>query len=263
MMAGICSASPATDAAPMTKDLLWRGMLAGILAALLATLFARAIAEPQVDRAIAFEASHEENAGGHRHGDDHAVEGPEPVSRDTQKGAGLLTAMLLYGAAIGGIFALLFAFAYGRVARVGPRTLSAGFAILAFLVVAVIPALKYPPNPPAVGQPETIQLRTIAYFGMLAVSIIAAIIAFRVRQALAARLGGFDAVLAACGAYIAIVLLAQAPLPRIDEVPADFPADVLWNFRIAALGIQALLWTTIGVSFGIMAERRIRRAAAE
>jgi predicted cobalt transporter CbtA len=243
----------------MAKDLLWRGMLAGILAALLATLFARGIAEPQVDRAIAFEETHETHAHDHHRGDD--GEAAEVVSRDTQKGAGLLTAMTLYGAAIGGIFSLLFAYSYGRLARIGPRGLAAALAIIAFIVVAVVPALKYPPNPPAVGQPDTIQMRTAAYFAMLAASIVAAALAFRVRTILSARLGAFDSMLAAIASFVAIIAIAQALLPHIDEVPADFPAQVLWKFRLASLGIQGLLWLTIGLSFGWMADRLIRRSA--
>jgi len=244
----------------MAKDLLWRGMLAGILAALLATLFARGIAEPQVDRAIAFEESHEAHGHDHHHGDE--SEDAAPVSRDTQKGAGLLTAMTLYGAAVGGMFSLLFAFAYGRLARIGPRSLAATLAILAFLVIAVVPALKYPPNPPAVGQAETIQLRTAAYFAMLAASLVATALAVRIRAILAARLGAFDATIAAIASFVVIVAIVQALLPRIDEVPADFPAQLLWQFRLASLGIQGLLWATIGLAFGWMADRLIRRRTA-
>jgi predicted cobalt transporter CbtA len=244
----------------MTKDLLWRGMLAGILAALLATLFARAVAEPQVDHAISFEATHEAHHA--MHGHEEASEEVEIFSRATQKGAGLLTAMTLYGAAIGGIFSLLFAYAYGRLAKVGPKTLAAAMAMLAFLVIAVVPALKYPPNPPAVGQPDTIQIRTAAYFAMLVVSVVATVVAFRVKAMLNQRLGGFDAALAGIATFLVVIVLAQALLPSFDEVPADFPAALLWHFRVSALAIQALLWTTIGLSFGLMAERRIRGSRA-
>jgi len=259
MTGGIFSDFPATRDGLMTRDLLWRGMLAGILAALLATLFARVVAEPQVDRAIAFESSHEAHQAGHGHddGDD-----AEPVSRDMQKGLGLLTAMTLYGSAIGGMFSLLFAYAYGRLARIGPRTLAVSLAILAFIVIALVPALKYPPNPPAVGQPDTIQVRTATYFAMLAASVVAAIAAFRIRSILAGHIRQFDAAIAAIASYIAIIAIAQFLLPHIDEVPADFPAQLLWKFRVASLGIQAILWSSIGLGFGWMADRVIRRTAA-
>lgn len=249
----------------MTRDLLWRGMLAGILAALLATLFARAFAEPQVDLAIAFEASHKAPEAHH----DHQMPGmtapaadegeDELVSRTTQKGLGLATALLLYGAAVGGIFSLVFAYGYGRIARMGPRSFAILLGTLAFVAVALIPAIKYPATPPAVGQHETVALRTMAYFGMIGASLIAMIIAVRVRSILAERFEGFDALIGATIAYLTIVGISQFGLPPINEVPADFPAVLLWNFRIASLGTQIVLWVTLSLTFGYMAQRRLQR----
>lgn len=226
----------------MTGKLLWRGMLAGIIAALLATLFARAFAEPQIDLAIAYEAAH----AAHHAGADEV----ELVSRETQKGFGLLTALALYGAAVGGIFALTFAYGYGRIAQIGPRSLALVMAALAFVLIVVVPGIKYPQTPPAVGQHETVGLRTAAYFAMIALSVCAALIAGRLRTVLVRSLRGFDAGLLAVTGYVAVVALGALLLPAIDEVPADFPAGLLWNFRLASLGSQLLLWMTIGILFG-------------
>jgi predicted cobalt transporter CbtA len=243
----------------MTKDLLWRGMLAGVLAALLATLFARVYAEPLVDRAIAFEESHEAHDAhgmGHGHDDDAPV-----VSRATQRGAGLATAVVLYGAAVGGVFSLIFAYCYGRIGRIGPRTLALVIAALGFLIVVIVPGLKYPPNPPAVGNGATIELRTAAYFGMIALSIVALILASRVRLALHARIGAFNALVVAAAVYLVAILVAQIGLPVIDEMPADFSASLLWNYRVAAIGIQLILWVVLGLGFGWLAERRLKAGA--
>ncbi len=243
----------------MTPRLLWRGMLAGVLAAVLAFLFARAFAEPQVDLAIAYEAAHEQAEMAVMPGmTAHAPE-PELVSRNIQKGLGLLTAVTLYGAAVGGIFALVFAYAYGRLSRLGPRSLALLLAGLAFLVIALVPALKYPPTPPAVGRHETVALRTEAFFLMIGLSVLAAVLALRLARRLVARLGALNAGLVAVGAYVVLIAVAQMFLPKINEVPADFPATVLWNFRVASLGMQALLWGTIGLVFGALAKRVIQR----
>ncbi|MCI4591724.1 CbtA family protein [Sphingobium sp. BYY-5] len=235
----------------MTKDLLWRGMLAGILAALLSTLCARVIAEPQVDLAIAYEASHaaHDMGGGEE----------ELVSRATQKGAGLLTALTLYGAAVGGIFSLVFAYGYGRIGRMGPRSFALLLAGLAFLLVVIVPAIKYPQTPPAVGRHETVGVRTAAYFAMIVLSLGAAVIAGRLRMALSRSWRRIDAVLLAIGAYLLLVMLGQYLLPTIDEVPEHFPASLLWNFRVAAMATQLVLWATIGVAFGLSAERLLQR----
>ena len=116
----------------MTRDLLVRGMLAGLAAAVLAALFARLVGEPQVDLAIGFEAAHERMA--------HMAEEPELVSRAVQRGLGLFTAVILYGSAIGGIFSLVFAATYGRLGRIGPRSLSLLLAGAGFLAVTLAPA---------------------------------------------------------------------------------------------------------------------------
>ncbi len=240
----------------MTGQLLWRGMLAGILAALLATLCARAIAEPQIDLAIGYEASHA------AHASDPGEEEEAPlVSRATQKGAGLLTALALYGAAVGGLFSLVFAYGYGRFGRIGPRGFALLLAGLAFLLIVVVPALKYPQTPPAVGRHETVGLRTAAYFGMILLSVGAAVMAARWRVALLQARGALDASLLAGAAWLLMVLLGQSLLPTIDEVPSDFPATLLWQFRVTAIATQALLWAVIGIGFGLLAERLFARSA--
>lgn len=235
----------------MTRDLLVRGMLAGLLAAVLATIFARLTGEPQVDLAIGFEAAR-----------DHAIgmaEDPELVSRAVQRGLGLFTAIALYGAAVGGIFALVFAAAYGRLGQVGPRTLALLLALGAAIAIGLVPALKYPPNPPAVGLHETIQLRTATYFLLTGLSLAGLALGVMVGRWAASKAGAFNGVLAAAAVYVVFVAGAGFALPTIDEVPAAFPAAILWKFRVAALGVQLVLWLTVGVAFGWLADRRLRR----
>ncbi len=239
----------------MTRNLLIRGMLAGVIAAVLAALFARLVAEPQVDLAIAFEAAHN---SAH-----HAMAGPaqevELVSRATQKSWGLFTAVILYGAALGGIFSLIFAVAYGRLSRLGPRSLALLLAIGAFIAIALVPALKYPPTPPAVGQHETVAFRTIAYFAMIGLSIAGLVFAIHIGRGIARQSGGLNGALASAGLYVLLIALVQVALPTVNEVPRDYPAVLLWNFRVASLGMQAILWATIGIVFGWQAERLLSR----
>lgn len=238
-------------------------MLAGVIAALFAFAFARVFAEPQVDLAIAYEASHEQAAMAHMaHAAPPSAPEPELVSRETQKGLGLLTAVALYGAAVGGVFALVFAYAYGRWARLSPRGLALVLAGAGFLVIALVPDLKYPPTPPAVGQHETVALRTAAFFLMIALSVIAALAALNLGRKLLTRLGALNAGFAASGVYVVLISAAQAMLPEINEVPGDFPAVVLWNFRVASIGMQAILWLSIGLGFGVLAKRVLVRGQA-
>jgi len=123
------------------RRLLIRGMLVGAAAGLLAFGFGWLFGEGAIDAAIAFESAH-------------AIPGvaaPEPVSRAVQSTLGLGVAVVVYGAALGGIFALLFALVHGRVIRAGARATSATLAAVGFVTVFLVPFLKYPANPPAVG----------------------------------------------------------------------------------------------------------------
>lgn len=231
----------------MVGKLLVRGMLAGIVAGLLTFAFARIVGEPQVDQAISFE----EKAAAAR-GD--APE-PEIVSRETQAGLGLLTGVVTYGAAFGGLFSLVFAYAYGRAGALSVRALSAWLALGAFIALVIVPNIKYPANPPSVGDPETIGTRTGLFFLMIAISLATMVFSLKVRRRAAAKLGAWNGSIVGVVVFVAIIAAVQLSMPVINEVPAAFPAVLLWKFRIAAIGMQVIMWTTIGLLFGAMVER--------
>jgi len=239
----------------MVGSLLVRGMLAGLLAGLLAFGVARILGEPPVDLAIAFEEqAHKAAHPGHEHQDE-----PELVSREMQRGLGLFTGVVVYATAFGGLFALVFAFAYGRIGNLSPRATSALLAAAAFVVLVIVPDIKYPPNPPAIGESETIGLRTALFVGMIAASIVAMLIALAIGRSLVARLGVWNASLAGGGIFILLAVVAQILLPAINEVPEQFPAAVLWQFRITSVGIEGVLWATVGLVFGLLAEPVLQR----
>lgn len=239
----------------MVGNLLLRGMIVGVIAGLCAFGFARVFGEPQVDRAIAFEeqtAAAEQAASGQP-----AMEEPEIVSRTTQAGIGLLTGVVVYGAAVGGLFSLVFAYAYQRLGRLSPRGTAALLALGAFIAVVVVPFVKYPATPPAVGNPETIGARTELFFVMIVVSLAAAVASISLAQRLWAKYGAWNASIIAGLAFLAVVAVAQYALPTVNEVPENFSADLLWRFRTASLGIHVILWTVIGLGFGVLAERSL------
>ena len=231
----------------MTRSLLLRGMIVGIVAGLLVFFAAHWLGEPQVERSIAFEAAADQAKG--------EASEPEVFSRHIQKTAGLLTASVTYGAAIGGIFGLVFAYAYGRFGPSRPRALAALLASLAFISITLVPTLKYPSSPPAVGNPETIGVRTAAFFLMILISIAAMVLSIQISRRLTKKFGTWDGALAGAAVFIVFATTVAHFLPVVDEVPAGFPADVLWRFRIAAWALQLILWTVIGLSFGWLTER--------
>ncbi|MET9386714.1 CbtA family protein [Streptomyces sp. NPDC002928] len=226
------------------RTLLVRGMLAGLGAGVLAFVFAFLVGEGPVDAAIAFE-----EANSHEHG------GEELVSRSLQSTAGLATGVLVFGVAIGGIAALAFCFALGRIGRFGARATAALTALAGFLLVYLVPILKYPANPPAVGNPDTIGKRTILFILMIALSLLLGIAAILLGRRLAPGWGNWNASIAAGVAFVAALSVAMVVLPHGDSTPKGFPATDLWEFRMASIGIQAVLWAGFGLLFGFLAER--------
>lgn len=235
----------------MRSLLVW-GLLAGLLGGVVAFGFASVFGEPPVEAAITLE---EQAADGHDHGAE-AGAAAEPVSRDVQQTFGLAVATCAFGAALGGLLALAFAFAYGRIGTLTPRATAFTVTAVGFVAMVLVPYVTYPPNPPAVGLAETIGDRTAAYFGMMAISVILAIVAVYLARA------GWLAAVGAGLAYVVAVSLAGALLPSFHEVPEGFPAQTLWDFRLASLGTQAVLWTTVGVAFAALLQRATNRATA-
>jgi predicted cobalt transporter CbtA len=58
------------------------------------------------------------------------------------------------------------------------------------------------------------------------------------------------------------MLIAGSLLPEINEVPADFSAQLLWKFRTTSMGMNLVLWATLGILYGYAAERVLHRARA-
>jgi len=124
-----------------------------------------------------------------------------------------------------------------------------------FVVLYLVPFIKYPANPPSVGDPDTITKRTALYLIMILISLLAAIAAVRLRKVLSERWSGTTATLVAGFGFLLVVVVAGALLPPINEVPKTFPAVTLFRFREASLGMQLVIWTTIGLVFAATAER--------
>lgn len=233
----------------MVRSLLVRGMVAGFVASLLAFAFAKVVGEPQVAGAIAYEAHMT-----HAMGASHAHEMPELVSREVQAGAGLFIGLAVFGAAVGGLFALVFAFVHGRVGALGARATSVLLALLGYIAIVLVPFLKYPPNPPAVGDPSTIGMRTGLFFTMIGLSLAAMVVAVVLARRLHARGDAWRATIGAGLLFLVLAALVHALLPEINEIPDHFPAVLLWRFRVAAFGIQAVLWAALGLVFASLAQ---------
>ena len=233
-------------------SLLVRGLIVGLFAGLLAGTFAYVMGEPRVDAAISIE----EAGAAHSHDHGHQEEAPL-VSREGQK-AGLFLATSLYGVALGGLFAVGFTLLRRKLRTGNDAHAALGLAAAGFVGIVLVPFFKYPPNPPAVGDPDTITKRTVTYLltlviGLLAVWAGVALSRWAERYGEVARLAG------GVVGVVATVVAAYLILPRINEVPDSFPATLLWQFRFASLGTQATLWLLLGFGYAVAVDRRPAR----
>ncbi|MPZ67404.1 MAG: hypothetical protein GEU83_18515 [Pseudonocardiaceae bacterium] len=235
----------------MMRVLLVRGLWVGLVGGLLALVVALVYGEPAVDSAIAYEQQLAHAGGAHT---EDAV-----VSRSMQRTVGLGLAMAVYGLAFGGLFALVFAGVSGRFTRFGPRGTAAVVALLGFVAVVLVPFLTYPANPPGATDDASVGTRTALYLVMVLVSGVALVAAAVLARRLASRYGAWNTTVLAAVAFVVVMAAVAWLLPAVDEAPGGFPAAVLYEFRMATLGMHAVLWATIGLLFGWLTERSVRQ----
>jgi Probable cobalt transporter subunit (CbtA) len=257
----------------MEKAIIWRGILAGAFAGVLAFVWAKIFIEPIIGRAIGFEdgvsAAHEAMEAAAGHGHSHA-EGGELFTRGIQSNIGMGLGVLLFSIAMGALFAVIFCVLYGRTS-LSARALAALTAGGMLVSLWVIPALKYPPNPPAVSLDGTITQRTLLYILMIVLSGGLFVGSVTLGRRLAPKFGAWNATLMGTADYVASMAVVFLIMPTIDETPAPttddgghivfggFPADDLYDFRLFSLGTQVVIWATIGLVFGAMASKLLDR----
>jgi len=238
---------------PLTLGaVLRRAALAGLFAGVAASLAALLIVEPRIDDALAIEAAR-------------SASDEEPLfGRATQVFGGMAAV-----AAVAICLALVVGVVFAKVRHRLPAETDFGraalLASLGFTTIALLPALKYPANPPGVGDPDTVTERTMQYLTLIAAAVAVTWLAFLVHDRLAARPWP-PAYRAAIGFAVAVVgyaalLMAWPATP--DSVPSDIPAALLWDFRLASVAQLATLWIVFGLSFGLLlAPRRVPATAA-
>jgi hypothetical protein len=273
----------------MEKRLVLRGLLVGALAGLLAFVFARIFAEPIIARAVDYETARDAvlNSLEKAAGRPVAPAGPDVFSRSIQAGVGIGLGIVVYGAALGGAFAVAFMASLGRVGRLSIRPLALLLALGGFLTIFFVPFLKYPANPPSIGHTDTIKQRGALYLLLVVLTLFFAGAAVWLGRKLQARCGSWNATVLATVSFVVVMAVVMLVLPQLGHLSANvdeygrlatetpqpikdakgqillpgFPADDLFAFRLYAVGAQLLMWTTVGLVFGPLAERVLNPAA--
>lgn len=219
----------------MISTYLRRGVTAGAMAGAAMAVVMVALGERSIAAAIALEQA---NGGG----------GDAPFTRPQQVLGGVV-GLVIAGVATGAIFGVAFAAVRHRLAGDDWRR-SLTLAGAGFGALSLVPFLKYPPNPPAVGDPATVGTRTALYLGLVASSALLTWGAWRLHRTLAgAGLEPHRRTPLVVAAFVIAVGLVFAALPASPDAAA-FPADLLWRFRMASLAGAAAFWAVLGLSYG-------------
>ena len=220
------------------------GAVAGAAGGLVMAVVLRVLGEPSIGDAIAIEKAHMPAGTAHK----------ELFSRGVQQVGGMAAA-IVYGVAIGLVFAIVFAAVRHRLATRDDWRRSTLLGVVGFVTMYAVTFLKYPPNPPAVGNPDTINERTILYLALVGWSIVASWAAWRMHRWLRARgVVEHQRLPVTALTYVALITVAFVLLPgNPDAIGA--PATLVWRFRIASLGGAAAYWSVLGLAFGWLCVR--------
>ena len=222
--------------------ILKSALLAGVIAALVVAAFHYVITEPIIEQAVALEQL-----------SDSSME-PPVVSRDVQR-VGLFVGWVMYGVTWALLFSVVFQLTRGFFSAASLRRRALIVAAAALWAVCLLPFLKYPANPPGVGEPETIGYRQALYVGMLILSIAGTVVAALVARFAAKRAPQPWAPWAASVGFLAVYSLAVWLFMPNNPDPINIPSWLVEQFRIrSAIGL-VLFWIVMGPAFAFFAYR--------
>jgi predicted cobalt transporter CbtA len=223
---------------------------AGAIAGLVLAVLNQGIVEPYIDQAINIENQNAIAQG--------QVINPQEFNdyRLWQK-SGEIVAGTILGTSIAALFGIVFAYSRETIPGSSDKKKALILAGIMWFVLFLVPALKYPANPPAVGDPETIYYRQTLYITYLAVSGLVALgLAIKYR-----RLNGrmqrphkkdatkLKVVALPATIYAAIMITMYVIMPsNPDSINA--PMDLVTSFRIASGFTMSIFWGLLGVLLG-------------
>jgi predicted cobalt transporter CbtA len=227
-------------------------LLSGAIAGTILGILNQGLVEPYIEQAIALEnekAALEEG------------EIIDPVEfsnyRLWQRG-GEIVAGTIFGTSIGALFGIVFVYSRKSIPGSSNKKKALILAGIMGFVIFLVPAVKYPANPPAVGDPETISYRQSLYIAYLAISGFAALgVAFMYRmikegigyQKNSSRLIGLPVLI-----YAAVMVTAYVVMPSNPDA-IDVPMDLVNGFRISSAITMIAFWGLLGIIFGVFWDR--------
>lgn len=210
------------------------GVIAGIILAFLNL----GIVEPTIDKAIALEVQKQVSSGEN-------VNMSELIDYRYWQKAGAFAGGAIYGAGLASLFGVVFVFARSKLPGKNNKQKAILLAGIMWLVLFLMVALKYPANPPAVGDPETIYYRETLYVGYILISGLAALgmAVIWIRT----RMNSKKIIIPLM--YAAIMVTAYVVMPSNPD-KIEISMDLIQTFRIVTAITIGVFWGTLGIIFG-------------
>jgi len=224
---------------------LGAAVLAGLIAGAITSAFHFVLAEPVIERAIEQEKQTKMV---------HGANAEAPIVTRTVQRRGLVIGLLIYGAVWGALLGVLYLLIESRRQIWDPRIRGWLLAVVIGWAVAWFPFLKYPANPPGVGESTTVVHRQLLYVGFVVLSAAGAAIAFLLHGRRAR--GGARAVVVLYALYAVALYLAMPANPDLVRMPAG----LVWTFRAISLAGLVVFWLALGTSFQWLARAPGARA---
>ena len=217
-------------------------LISGCFAGLIYSGLNLVIVEPYLDQAISIENQNLFLTGEKEDGQQFWVEYYD--YRVWQKGGQVIGGMIL-GTSLGALFGIIYALTRNSLPskkHIGNTLILAG---IMWVTLFVIPFLKYPANPPTVGDAETVVLRGILYISFIAISGFSALGFYKLFNKLKRQ----KRIIPFIGYSIFISLLFFIMPENPDEITA--PTELINQFRIAAFITSSIFWLSLALILGM------------
>lgn len=242
-----------SDRPPLAR-ILALAVTAGFTAGLAAALFHAVLTEPIIDRAIAFEAEAAAlHAGSASMSHDGAATAAHEVVSRTGQRAGLWLGWGALGVTWGALLGALYFLAWRWLPFAGRATWRTVIAAGGWFVLGALPFLKYPANPPGVGDPASIDARLRDFLGLEILAALCVVGAVAIALAARRRGAGWTPAIGCAVAALGITAAAlYLLLPDVSQPPGAVPGDVIEEFRRHALVGQIAFWSVFGAVFALL-----------
>jgi predicted cobalt transporter CbtA len=224
-------------------------LVSGAIAGTILGIINQVIVEPYIDKAIDIEIKNAAITEG-------KVINPSEMSgyRIWQKGGEIVAGTIL-GTSLSALFGIVFIYIRTSLPGSSNKKKALALAGIIYLVLFIIPALKYPANPPAVGDPETIYYRQTLYVTFIVISGFSALMLAFIYRTLGNRLSIITKNIIFPLIYAAIIAGAYLALPPNPDKITNVSMDLVQGFRISSVFTMGIFWGMIGIIFGSMWDR--------